>query len=416
MNSLPLSLIPRLFGLVMVWSVCHNTALAEEKNAVSAATYKVLKQSDSWIKHGNAKQAAQKLQALGSTITDNAFESAIVQQYLAYAYSETGDLWAARQAAKAALDSNQLAPDAVHGLHYLAGQIALRQENYRESALHLGQWLQQEPKADPEIYYMAGYAAYRANMPSASRHLEQAIALKKTPPQEWIRLLLSLYIERKQFRKAEPMVKKLIALAPKKWEWWRYLSGLYVQQGRHDLALSSMMLAYYNGNVRTEDVMQLVRFNANQGYPAKAARLLETELDRNRIPRSYKNLKLLFSCWQLAREWDKSRQVLAEAAKLAATGEDFALLGRLEMQQGNWSQAKRSLQKSLRKGRLKRKQHARLWLGIAAFQAKDEALARQSLQALLDEPGVKQEAAYWLKRLDRSKSATKNRHHPNPNG
>ena len=251
---------------------------------------------------------------------------------------------------------------------------------------------------------MAGYAAYRAKMPSASTYLEKAIALKQSPPEEWIRLLLSIYIDRKQYTKAEPMVKRLIEITPNKRVWWRYLSGLYAQQGRHDTALATMMLAYYNGLTTRDDVMQLVRYNASQGYPVKAARLLETELERSKIPRTYENLKLLYSCWQLAREWQKSGQVLAEAAKLAPTGEDFAMLGRLEMQKGNWSKAKNSLQKSLRKGGLKRRHQARLWLGIAAFKANDETLARQSLQALLTDSSVKREAAYWLKRLDRSKN------------
>lgn len=402
--------ILRFLILILLCLFGPRLILAEEKNAVSQETYKVLERADTWLKQGKAKQAAQKLQRLQAQIQNNSFETAVVQQYLAYAHGEAGNLWAARQAAKSALASNLLSADAVHGLNYLAGQIALRQEDYRASANYLGQWLKQEPKADAQIHYMAGYAAFRARMSSAPMHLEKAIALKNNPPEEWIRLLLSIYIDRKQFSKAEPMVKKLIAIAPKKRKWWRYLSSLYAQQGLHDKALASTMLSFYSGHATREDVLQLVRLNTHQGYPAKAARLLESELENNRIPRSYENLKLLFNCWQLAREREKSRRFLAEAAKFASTGEDFALLGRLEMQQGKWSQAKNSLQKSLKKGRLKHKQHTRLWLGIAAFQAKDEGLARRSLQVLLDEPRVKQEAAYWLKRLDRSKNSAQNQH------
>lgn len=404
-----LALVKVFTFLVLLCSLGHFPAWAAEDNAVSAKTFKVLEQSNVWIKQGKAKQAVQKLQTLQQTIKDNPFESAVVQQYLAYAYGEADNFWAARQAAKTALASKLLSADSEHSLHYLAGQIALHLENYRESAFHLQQWLKQEDKVDPEIYYMAGYAAYRANLPEAERLIEHALSLKKKPPEEWRRLLLALYIDRKQYSKAEKLVKKLLTATPKKQEWWRFLTGLYVRQGKHDQALATMMLAYYDGNARSDDVLQLVRFNAQQGYPAKAARLLEEALNHQRIPHSYQNLKLLFGCWQLAREWAKSREVLVEAAKLADSGEDFALLGRLEMMQGRWSQAKSSLQKGLKKGGLKRKQQARLWLGIAAFKTQDEVLARQSLQAVMAESTLKQEAAYWLKRLDRSKKSHQNR-------
>lgn len=404
MNRLPLTRILLCFGLLLF---NLYPAWSEEEHAVSRETFKVLEQSNAWLQQGKAKQAAQKLQTLQTTVKDNAYESAVVQQYLAYAYSESGNLWAARKAAKDALASKLLSAEAVHGLHYLAGQVALRLEIYRESAFHLQQWLRQEKKADPEIYYMAGYAAYQAKLPTAAKLVEQALALKKSPPEEWRRLLLSLYVERKQYGKAEILVKKLLSASPQKREWWRYLSGLYAEQGRHDQALATMMLAYYHGNVRSKDILQLVRFNAHQGYPVKAALLLEEELRRQRLPRSYENLKLLFNCWQLAREWDKSREVLAEAAKLSADGEDFALLGRLQMQRGHWAKAKSSLQQSLRKGGLKHKRYTRLYLGIAAYKARDTALARQSLQALVTDSSLGGQADYWLKRLDRAKNTGK---------
>ena len=116
MNTFPLLPLIRFLGLLLC-STSLSPSWAEEKNAVSQATYKVLERANAWLKQGKAKQAAQKLQQLQAQIKDNPFETAVVQQYLAYAQGEAGNLWAARQAAKSALASNLLPADAVHGLH-----------------------------------------------------------------------------------------------------------------------------------------------------------------------------------------------------------------------------------------------------------------------------------------------------------
>lgn len=392
-----------LLGLVML------TAQAQEK-AVGEETFKVLKDADSALRKGQSEQALRQLRTIQSKVADKPYDHAVVQQYLAYAFSGLNDFRGARQAATAALNSQLLDADAEHGLHNIAGQAAFYLEAYRESVTHLERWLQKEPKADADVYYMVAYAAYRANMSrSAIRHLERAVALKRSPPAEWIQLLLSLYVEGKDYSKAEPLVKRLIADAPNKRQWWQYLSGLYAQQNRHDRAISTMMLAYYIGEVQQEDVLNLAKFHAQQGYPSKAARLLEKEIDNKRIPRNYENLKLLFGCWQLAREHNRARRILTEAAALSPNGEDHMLSGRIAMQRGDWTIAKQEFQRSLRKGGLKRKAHARLWLGIAALKSQDETLARQSLESVLNVADVKQEAVYWLKRMERKKK--RHKHH-----
>lgn len=385
-----------VFGGSSVWG---------EERAVSERIFKVLKKADSALRKGQPEQALRQLRNLQSKTGNDAFEKAVVQQYLAYAYAATGNLSAAKQLAQAALESKLLQADAEQGLLYLAGQAAFRLESYQESFRLLEQWLRNEPKPDADIYYMAGYAAYRAHLTGQAIHyLEKAVAGQKSPAPEWIQLLLSLYMDNKRFNKAEPMIKRLIALAPAKREWWNYLSGFYASQNHYDQALAAMMLAYYSGAVRPSDVLQVIRLNAQQNYPAKAARMLEAELDSQRIPRNYENLKLLFSCWQLAREYSQARRILAEAAALASSGEDYVLLGRLAMQRDDWTLAKKSFQKSLRKGRLKNKAQARLWLGIAAVKTDDEPLARQSLRPLLRDAEVGREAEFWLERMEQSKN------------
>lgn len=391
-------------GLTALGSLAGH---AQEK-AVNEETYKVLKEADALLRKGQSEQALRQLRALQNKTADKPYDNAVLQQYLAYAYAGVNDFRAAGQAANAALNSKLLDAGAEHGLRNIAGQAAFHLEAYRESVTHLEQWLQREPKADAEVHYMVAYAAYRANIyRSAIDHLEKAVTLKNSPPAEWIQLLLSLYVERKDYSKAEPLVKRLIADSPDKREWWLYLSGLYAQQNRHDMALSTMMLAYYIGEVRQEDIVHLVKFHAQQGYPAKAARLLETEIENNRIPRNYANLKLLFNCWHLAREHNQARRILTEAAAMSPNGEDHMLSGRLAMQRGDWAIAKQEFQSSLRKGGLRREAHARLWLGVAAFKSQDGTLARRSLESVLNVADVKKEAAYWLERMDRQKTRHK---------
>lgn len=393
----------RMIALAILVQVYTAPAWSQE-NGVSNATFQVLQQADAFLRQGQAERARQALSGLQDRIKDNAYEQAVVLQYLAYAHAGSDNPRAALGAALDAIKSGLLDGDALHGLHALAGQAAFDLEDYRASIDHLAQWLQQASAVDADVYYMAGYAAYRANRPdTAIMYLEQAAALHKASSPAIIQLLLSLYIDRKAYAKAEPLVKRLVADAPQKREWWLYLSSLYAHQNRYDQALATMMLAYYAGQARQSDILQLVRLNAQQGLPAKAARLLETEMANQRLVRNYEHLKLLYSCWRLARENGQAAQVLAEAAVLAPNGEDFLMLGRLSMQRNDWRSAKTHFQQGLRKGGLKRVHQARLWLGIAAFKTDDAVLARQVLEPLLEVENVKHEASYWLKRIERPK-------------
>ncbi len=397
---------------VFLFFIGIDSAWSEQK-VVSEETFQALKQADALLAQGKAQRALQGLSELQHIVNkDNLFDNAVVQQYLAYAYSGTGDLKSVLLAANEALNSGLLDDDAVLGLQLLAGQAAFQLQNYKQSAAHLAQWLQNKSDPDGQIYYMAGYAAYRANMnEKAILYLEKAAVLQNKSSNDIVQLLLSLYLDQKSYTKAEPLVKKMIAKTPKKREWWLYLSGLYVQQNRLNQALATMMLAYYLTEVRQSDIVQLISLNVQQGLPTKAAKLLETELASQRIPRNYKNLKLLYNCWQLARENNKAKRVLAEAANLASHGEDFLVLGRLSMRRNDWASAKTNFQESLRKGGLKQPHQARLWLGIAALKTKDEVLARQMLEPLLKMKNIKQQARYWLKRIDHSKNTNANSLH-----
>ncbi len=407
MNNFPLRLFASCLSIVLLTLFSCFPVQCEER-AVSEQTFKVLKKADSLLRKGQPEQALGPLRNLQTKMGNDAFEKAVVQQYLAYAYAATGDYRAAKQSARAALESKLLEADAEQGLFFLAGQAAFQLESYRESLQLLEQWLGKEPKANADIYYMTAYAAHSAHLiRPAIRYLEKAVAMQKSPAPEWIQLLLSLYMDNKNFNKAEPMIKRLIALSPTKREWWNYLSSFYARRDRYDQALAAMMLAYYSGAVRPKDVLHVVRLNAQQDYPVKAARLLEAELESKRIPRNYDNLKLLFSCWQLAREHAQAERILAEAAALSHSGEDYVLLGRLAMQRDDWVSAKKNFQKSLRRGGLKRKTKTRLWLGIAALKTDDKALAKQSLEPLLKVADVRQEAEFWLKRLELSKNQRK---------
>jgi tetratricopeptide (TPR) repeat protein len=372
-------------------------------DTLSRGTRLKLQEASKLTEAGNAREAIDRLQLLEGALQEKAFELAMVRQCLVYAHMAAEAPAVARDIAVKVLKGGQLPAEAAHALTWLTAQIAYQLEDYRTCVHYAEQWIAAERRPLAKAHFLAGYSYYQLKQPiAAEKHLEQAIAKVKKIPNDWRRVLLAVYLDGKQYRKAETVLHSLIESEPDNRSWWNYLVVAYLEQDKEDKALAALVLAHHRNRLDTDDLMRIVQLYSASGIPEKAARLLQNWLKAGRLKATRKIYKLQFELWHLACERGPAMQALEKAASLADNGEDYYLLGRLHFERNQWQQARHALQHALQHG-VKEKAKAQYLLGVAAFNCGDSHAAQQAFEKASKSPELGKVVAYWSDRLqDRS--------------
>lgn len=375
------------------------TVPAAQGAGLSRGTYLKLQEASKLTEAGKAREAIRRLQLLEGALQEKNYELAMVRQYLVYAHMAAEEPAIARDIAVKVLKSGQLPTEAAHALTWLAAQVAYQLEDYRACIHYVEQWISAERSPSVKAHFLAGFSYYRLKQPrAAEQHLEQAMALVEKIPEDWQRVLLAVYLDGRQYHKAESVLHSLIRREPDNRSWWNYLVTVYLEQDKEDKALAALVLAHYRNRLDTEDLMRIVRLYSYNGIPERAARLLRDWLKAGRLEATHKTLRLQFELWRLACEHGPALQALEKAASLSNSGEDYLLLGRLHLEQNQWQPARQALLSALRHG-VKEKTQAHYLLGVAAFNCNDPDTARQAFEEAGKNPELGKVAAYWSDRL-----------------
>ena len=391
-------MLPLLFVLSVVLAVP-----TVQGDTLSRGTRLKLQAATRLTEAGNAREAIDRLQLLERTLQEKDFELAMVRQCLVYAHLAAEEPAVAHDIAVDVLKGGQLPAEAAHALTWLTAQIAYQLEDYRTCVHHAEQWIAAERSPSAKAHFLAGFSHYQLKQPrAAEKHLEQAMAKARKIPDDWRRVLLAVYLDGRQYRKAETVLHSLIEREPDNSSWWNYLVAAYLEQNKEDKALAALVLAHHRNQLGTDDLMQIVRLYSSNGIPEKAARLLQEWVKAGRLEATRKTYKLQFELWHLACERGPALQALEKAASLADNGEDYFLLGRLHFERSQWQRARHALQRALRHG-VKAKAKAQYLLGVAAFNCGDPHTAQQAFEKASENPELVKLVAYWSDRLqDRS--------------
>lgn len=281
-------------------------------------------------------------------------------------------------------------------------QLFLVQEKWKEGAAALEAWIAQTPKPNSNAYYMLAIAYYqmgdeRRALPPA----EKALAIAEKPQASWIQLVLALYLKNDQFAKAEPLVRRLIAMEPEKKQHWIQLSAVLGQQEKYDDALVALTLAYHKGLITGEaELRRLADLMAFNNIPYRCGTMLTKELAAKRLdekdPALYEKLS---NCWVAAREWDKAITPLRRAAEMKRSGDLFTRLGEVQVQRANWAGAVEALRKALEMGNARDPGNAQILLGMSYYNLKKPQEARQWFQRAMSTRHAKQ-AEGWIRAID----------------
>ena len=264
----------------------------------------------------------------------------------------------------------------------------------------------------------------------------QAVSLAEiegyTPKENWYATMAACYDELKaEFGEKVTLLKQLeifeilVNLYPKK-RYFLNLAQTYGSLEREQDYMVALNAAYMKDYLDKEGeyltLAQLLLMNNN---PYQAAQVIvygqnkkvlvtdektkEEEL-KPVIKDSEKVLKLLADSWRMAQEINKAIPVLEEAAKLSKDGETFVLLGNLYLAEDKLEQAISSIEKGIKKGKLKKKSQAHLTLGQAQFELQnfEEAKKQFRMAARDKDKKIKKTANSWIKYTENEEIRVKN--------
>ncbi|RZO17603.1 MAG: hypothetical protein EVB00_02140 [SAR86 cluster bacterium] len=264
----------------------------------------------------------------------------------------------------------------------------------------------------------------------------QAVSLAEiegyTPKENWYATMAACYDELKaEFGEKVTLLKQLeifeilVNLYPKK-RYFLNLAQTYGSLEREQDYMVALNAAYMKDYLDKEGeyltLAQLLLMNNNPYQAAKVIvygqnkKVLVTDEKTKKeelkpvVKDSEKVLKLLADSWRMAQEINKAIPVLEEAAKLSKDGETFVLLGNLYLAEDKLEQAISSIEKGIKKGKLKKKSQAHLTLGQAQFELQnfEEAKKQFRMAARDKDKKIKKTANSWIKYTENEEIRVKN--------
>jgi Uncharacterized enzyme of heme biosynthesis len=391
-------------GLIPLILLCCPPVPAQEEQPQYPLTEKVYQSLSSvggMMESKDYLQAENTLTSLMNTDV-NPYELALIHQTLGYVYHAQERYEEANAAFNKSLAGNLLPAEVTHELHYLIAQLLTQQEKYQEALSHLLEWFQagQEPKAEAHLLAATLYYQlqdYRNLIP----HMQEAIRKSPDPEASWYELLLTAYYHAGDYLSAASLLEQMIGLYPGNREYWLQLAGMYQRTGQPEKTMTILELALRRDLLDAEGILQLARLYLSEELPYRAATLLQKKISEGVVSGERENLELLADSWLLARENDQAAKMFMQLAEMTRDPEIYYKLGHIYFTQEKWEAAGKALESAVSNGNLPDKPGAYLLLGISAYHNNENSRAAQALNRALRHDRTKQQAEWWLNKLER---------------
>ena len=392
----------RLLGLsgLALLLVAHLAAA----QSVTRSTFRAIEDIQELIEEERHKEAMVMLEELVIKTSEIPYDYAIANQFLAHTSIVMDQPAKARKALEEALGSEGLPAELIANLNLFYGTILLGDEEFEAAVTALEDWLATAERASPTQIFSVAYANYM------SERLERAESLMAkifdaAPRQElrnsWYQVYYRILFDLKKYSAGEELLLDLLAVDPGDEGHWRLLASHYLQLEESSDALATIMVAYWNELVSdSDDLQRIVTLYGFVDIPEKAARLLETWLDEEKIPEDSESLTQLGNLWLLARHRDKAKSALGKAASTGENASIYQMLGGIHFEDEDWAEAHAAYKKALRLGGLEEPQRVSLLAGISAYRAGMKEEARSALRDAATADKYKLQAESMLRRLD----------------
>jgi tetratricopeptide (TPR) repeat protein len=339
----------------------------------------------------------------------NPYERALVFQMYGYIYAGREDYATSVDYFEKCLAEEALPEESAINLRFNIAQLYMATQRWDDALAALLRWFDEVEEANSNAYYVLAIAYYQkfsetddvSYKKKALEPARKAVELAKTPRQNWLQLLLALYLDEKLYDKALPILEQLVTLYPKK-SYWLQLSAIYGELGKDKESLAAQQLAYVQGMLtKDEELQRFAQLYLYYDLPWRAAKVVERGLEEAVIEEDSESLELLANALLSAREYEAALGPLDRAASLAESGDLYVRLGQVYIQREEWAKASTALESALAKGDLDDPCQSQVLLGITNYSQGNKGTARNWFQRASSDEKCEEQSARWLQHLQR---------------
>jgi tetratricopeptide (TPR) repeat protein len=377
---------------------CANPRKAA--GGMSEGVYNGVQEATQLLTQQKHAQAISSLAKLAESGTD--FDKAVVYYNMGFAYAGTEDYGNATQAFAKALALNVLPQQQHEQLQYNLGQLYIAAGKVDDGIRVLQAYLAEscgKIPADAHIFVanaLSQAKRYREALPEIDKAIEKSGA----PKESWLQLKLAISYELKDYSACARALVGLIGMAPAKPDYWKQLSSIFLQMKQDIDAVAVLALAERQGYIEKQnEIVNLYNVYMLMELPFKAGTLLQTGMDKGKIPVDESHLDMLSNAWINAREENRAEASLKKLASVAERGEYFYKLGAMYGDGERWKESKEALQKAIEKGGLKRTGEAWMRIAVANYNLKNIPGTQTALQQALKFDESRKQAGEWLRHL-----------------
>ena len=183
---------------------------------------------------------------------------------------------------------------------------------------------------------------------------------------------------------------------------WEQLTAIYYHFEEEDLAFVARRAMHVQDMlVSTKELSSMAQLYLYHDVPIKAAEILQSGMDGDRIENTEKNYELLARAYMQAREWDKAIAPADQGAEKSDEGKFYAQLAQSHIQNENWKAAESALTKALDMGGLDDEADSWLLLGIARTRLEKFDAAIKAFRKAGDDDDVAKDAFRWIRSIER---------------
>ncbi len=385
-------------GGLTLWCWLAGPVIADAAPTLGRLVYERLTAIQRQLADEAYPEAIRALQDLLTRQGLSTFERAVLHETLGYAHSQRGDYAQAATAFAAALQYPDLPTDRLANNLYNRAQMEFASEQPEAAAQSLKRYLSLVATPDDEarLLLCKTYLVLE-RWSEALAAIRPLLADHPHPKTEWYRLQLAAQWELKEYAAAAATLRVLLRRDPEQPAYWQELVAVYTQAGAQSKAVAILELMRQRGLLtEARDIEDLALRYLHIDRPYRAAQRLTEALNTGRLPRTSDTLERLAQAWLAARESERARDVLTQAAPLAANGELYLQLAQLEYVREAWSATESAARAAIRQGGLKHPGQAYLLLGIAGWQQGQSTTAREALTQAARYPQTQRTAQSWL--------------------
>ncbi|MBL70027.1 MAG: hypothetical protein CML95_00545 [Rhodobiaceae bacterium] len=355
-----------------------------------------------------AEEKYDEAMAVLKTILDgqkfNSYEKAVAIQTSGYIHAGKEDYEATIAAFERAIATGDLPPRVVSDLTYGLAQLHLAKERPRKSLELMDKWFaaqEKEPGGEP-FALKAQIHLILDELRSAEQAIKKALSKEEEPKQQWTRILLSVLLQEERYSEALPILENSVQIWPGVKAFWEQLVAIYYHFEKEDMAFVARRAMHIQGMlVSTRELSSMAQLYLYHDVPIKAADILQTGMDSNRIEKTEKNYELLARAYMQAREWNKAIAPLTRAAEMSDEGKFYVLLAQSHIQGEKWGLAENALVEALNKGGLDDEADNWLLLGIARTRLEKYDAAIRAFRKAGDDDDVAKDAFRWIRSIER---------------